>query len=131
MNLDRRFITYVGVGIINTIVDISILLALTKLIGLPVIMANIFSTTVALAVSYILNGKFTFDANQLTAPGKIATFIGITLTGLWILQPLLILGSQAALNHASYSLIVGKVLAIFVTTIWNYYWYHTHIFAED
>lgn len=141
--LQNKFVRFCLVGIVNTLVDVSIFLALRSA-GLHVVVANIISTSVGLAVSLLLNYHFTFKATQSLTPFKIALYIGVTLIGLWALQPVIITAvlhvDQAwhitalvsdRLGHASLlANTFAKLCSIVVTLIWNYLWYSRVVFAN-
>lgn len=126
-----RFAT---VGVVNTIVDFGILLILSLVVGLPVILANIFSTGIALTVSYTLNKRAVFGDNQATSLRQIASFITVTLTGLWIIQNIIIGLVFMPLSNVIDSelqaplLIATKLIASVVTMVWNYVLYRTIVF---
>lgn len=134
-----RFAT---VGIINTAIDILLFVSLRSA-GTPIVLANICSTSVALIASLILNNKYVFQGRNLT--WRIAVqYFAITLVGLWILQPIIITGVSRVNDHIGYiealfsdnghtellQTIIPKLVAIAVTTIWNYVWYSRVIFAQ-
>jgi putative flippase GtrA len=101
---------------------------------LSIFIANMISTSVALAVSYLLHSRLTFAANMTT--GTLAQFVLITLSGLWLLQPLVIVLLTPLLAailpfaaDAKLPIITAKFMSIGVTLIWNYTWYSRVIFA--
>ncbi len=61
--LDKSFITYGIVGVVNTIFGYSIMFGLTFLGVMPEI-ANALSYGLAFVLSYILNKKFTFSSQR-------------------------------------------------------------------
>lgn len=146
MRINFTFIRFLLVGTLNTLVDMSTFLALRHF-GAGIILANLWSTSIALIVSFILNSSFTFKTDSSARePRRAALFVGITLIGLWILQPLIIEGVLFANDrfavpksilesirrgaHIEAGDIVAKLAAIGVTLIWNYFWYSKVIFAK-
>ncbi|MDQ5982439.1 MAG: hypothetical protein QG549_436 [Patescibacteria group bacterium] len=129
-----RFIT---VGVINTLVDFSILLSLSLLLNFPVFIANVLSTSCALAVSYLLNKKAVFDTDEKHTARQIILFVVVTLTGLWVLQTLIILGvstlikSYASGIDTALAVVIGKVIATVVSLTWNYIWYSRVVFKKE
>lgn len=129
------------VGVINTLIDVVIFLILRQF-GLSVFVSNIFSTSVALMASFTLNRKFTFRSGAFDRR-TIMQFVGVTLIGLWLLQPLIIklvmaVDGQLGVTAAIASLIgyqsvladlVPKIASIAVTLVWNFVWYNKVIFA--
>src|ERR1700757_4897596 len=83
-------IRFAMVGIVNTIVDFGIFLSLASLFHVPTILANVISTSCALAVSYLLNKKAVFGNTDTHNYRQISLFIVVTLTGLWLIQSVVI-----------------------------------------
>ena len=129
-----RFIT---VGAINTLVDFGILLSLILLLNFPLLIANVLSTSCALAVSYLLNKKAVFDSDEKHTIRQIVLFLVVTLTGLWVLQTLTILGVRTLIESywsgidAALAVVVGKVVATVVSLTWNYLWYSRVVFKKE
>ncbi len=126
------------VGGVNTATDFGILFILVKALGVPVFAANIVSTSVAIGVSYLLNKKAVFGSNDQANKRQITLFIIVTLTGLWIIQTIIIaLVSQlfyVSLHtdaHNIFVLFVSKVLATAATLVWNYIWYSRVVFKKE
>ena len=129
--LSKQFGIFIAIGIFNTVLDIALYVTLHDGAGVPIVLANIISTSVALCGSYLLNSRFTFNSKELWNRQRITRFLGITLTGLWILQPLIIIGVITALAstfNESQTSIIAKLLATAVTTVWNYIWYKRVVF---
>ena len=125
----RKPLRFVLVGVLNTLIDFGILFALTAA-GLGLVPANMISTLVALAFSFFVNRSFTFGSSGNPA-WQAVKFLLVTLFGLWVLQPLVLLGGTALLDdplgpHAS--LLVSKVAATIVSMVWNYLLYDRFVF---
>ena len=115
------------VGILNTAVDVVLLFALTWA-GLPVVLANVISTSVALGVSFLLNRSYTFRDDGHRGR-QLALFLAVTLFGLWVLQPIIIYLCALTLTlDAGLELLIGKLAATVVSTIWNYVLYSRLVF---
>ena len=133
--LNASTVRFVLVGAVNTATDLCIYLLLREL-GLAIFWANLFSTTVALSVSFALNRSYTFKASGDKLRAQIVRFLPVTLIGLWVIQPLLIyaltptidrlLSSSALFDHTK--LLIPKLAATVVTLIWNYFWYKHYVF---
>lgn len=123
------------VGTLNTIVDLSVFLLL-RYLGLPIVVANLISTSAGLVLSYIGNRSFTFSSRQVRRihAGKQALlFLAVTGFGLWVLQPLVILALTGALGTAGRALgpltaVIPKLGGIAVGLIWNYTLYDRLVF---
>ena len=121
------------VGVVNTSVDFIILFILARIVGIPVVAANMVSTVVAVGVSYILNKKAVFNNVDKQGIGQVAVFIVVTLAGLWGLQSLVIIGVTSVLayiGNPELILFIAKILATVASLIWNYIWYSRVIFRK-
>ena len=135
-NKRRTKVRFAAVGVLNTCVDIGLYALLLPLLS-SILLSNTLSTTAGLLTSYTLNRKFTFNSRG-NKKREIILFLAVTLTGLWILQPLVIFVSTKLLEHTvsefySYSLVsilLPKLFATSVTLIWNYLLYKKYIFIE-
>lgn len=127
---------FIAVGGINTVVDFGVLLSLSLLLNFPVFIANIISTSCALAVSYLLNKKAVFDSDDKHSVRQIAIFLIVTLAGLWVLQALVIIGASELLKNlfigidTTVTVIVAKVIATIFSLTWNYLWYSRVVFRK-
>lgn len=131
MTITPTFVRFCGVGVINTVLDVGIFLAL-RTGGLGILPANIVSTTAALGLSYVLNKGYTFQTDGSFR--NLASFLTVTLCGLWIIQPLMIHAVRQFLldepNTASHNL-TAKMIAVGATFIWNYLWYSRLVFSKN
>jgi putative flippase GtrA len=122
------------VGVINTAIDFSILFTLVGF-GLPTIVSNFFSTSVALTFSFFANRSFTFKYQGKNSARQIVLFLVITTFGLWVIQPLIITGASWALNNISSSkylvLFISKLLAVCASLVWNYSMYRRFVFGDN
>jgi putative flippase GtrA len=145
----RTFVLFCAIGIVNTAVDLGIFVSLQQG-GLSIFLANIVSTSAALAVSYVLNRRFTFKSdNSSKKSGKktLLPFLAVTLTGIWLLQPAIIyavvhllgtdmarhlLGSWfgSAADYATFQALAGKLIATPATIVWNYVLYKKFVFTD-
>jgi len=120
---------FILVGILNTGIDFVVLFALTKA-GVELILANMISTSCALAFSFFVNRSFTFGSNG-NKYIQGAKFMLVTLTSLWVLQPVILLLITGALTPATgsdISLFGAKVVATVASMIWNYLFYDRYVF---
>ena len=131
MSRRTKPLRFLLVGVLNTLIDFGILFGLTAL-GLALVPANMISTAVALTFSFVANRSFTFGSSGNPLPQAIK-FLAVTLFGLWVLQPLVLLAGTALLDdpigpHAS--LLVSKVAATIVSMVWNYLLYDRFVFGS-
>lgn len=140
-------VRFVFVGIINTIVDFSILNILVFVFGLNNIIANTISVSVAMLVSYLLNQTIVFRYQGKNHAKNIVLFVAITAFGLFVLQNLVIylfvhlihfpadwatsiihtIGFEN-LSKEFISLNFAKAVATGVTMVWNYFMYKRFVF---
>ena len=125
-------IRFILVGGTNTAIDFGILFGLNAL-GLPTIPSNFISTSVALVFSFFANKKFTFKDNDSKDKTQFIKFLGITLFGLWAIQPAIIWLVSLILQPLNLNeyliLLTGKLLATCATLIWNYLLYRKFVYS--
>lgn len=121
------------VGGANTAIDFGVLFLLTFL-GLDKIVANYFSTSIALIFSFFANKSFTFKHKEGSARKQFILFLVVTLAGLWILQPIIIWISTATLEpyieNSAINLFIAKFIATIASLIWNYLLYSKLVFKK-
>ncbi len=129
----KQLLRFIAVGGINTGIDIALFSLLSVVFNFNVFVANMISTSAALAVSYVLNSHFTFKG--VRTPKTLLMFILVTLSGLWLLQPLVIVflaplieSSLPFFGNNELSTIAAKLISILATLVWNYTWYSKVIF---
>ncbi len=126
-------IRFIIVGGFNTALDFGILFLLTFL-GMDKIVANYFSTGIALIFSFFANKTFTFKHKSGNAKKQFALFLIITLIGLWVIQPIVIWVSTAALApyipNEAINLFIAKLIATVASLIWNYILYSRIVFKK-
>lgn len=127
-------IRFAFIGGINTAIDFVVLFILVGL-GVPTLISNIISTSTALTFSFFANKKFTFKATNKITRTQVLQFLGITLTGLWLIQPVIIFTVQFLFSgialDAYVVLFIGKFLATIVTLVWNYLLYRAFVFKKE
>ena len=124
---------FVLVGGANTALDF-ILLFLFVNLGVNKIVANYFSTGLALIFSFFVNKSFTFKNKDGNAKKQFAIFLLVTLSGLWVLQPIIIWASSPILepyiSDSNLLLFVAKLVASVATLVWNYLFYSRLVFKK-
>lgn len=126
----RRFII---VGLVATVIDFG-LLYVFKSMGLATIIANIMSTFIAFVFSFFANKHYTFQSTGGDLRREIILFTIVTLTGLWVLQSMVIAFVEPSLLvvfSAGVATFIAKLLATIVSTIWNYVLYSRVVFAHN
>ena len=127
-------VRYGIVGVANTALDF-ILLFLFVHLGINRIVANYFSTGIALVFSFFVNKSFTFKETDGNAKKQFIYFLIITAIGLWVIQPFIIWGVTSILDmhitSAAAVLFIAKCIASVATLIWNYLFYSRVVFKES
>jgi putative flippase GtrA len=112
------------VGVINTIVDFSLFSLGYFYFGLPIVIANVISWTVAVSGSYVMNSYFTFaiESGRKLRLKQYAGFVASQLGGL--------AANTATVLAGSYFMpvLAAKVLAIGVTFAVNFSLSHFAVF---
>lgn len=125
-------IRFVLVGTANTAIDFALLFGLVNFLGISIFFSNIISTSVALSFSFFANKKFTFKDNNPDAKKQLIKFLAITLTGLWIIQPIIIAITDMlffrSIGTNNIMLLSGKLMASCITLVWNYLLYRKFVF---
>jgi putative flippase GtrA len=127
--------SFACIGVVNTLVDFGLFSLGHFYFGLPIVVANLISWTIAVTGSYVMNALITFAAEsrrklRLKAylsfvAAQIAGFVADTTTVLAVvyLMPIVI-GKIFAIEPA----LVGKVLGIGVSFLVNFSVSHFWIF---
>lgn len=122
------------VGGANTALDFGILFILVFL-GLDKIPSNYISTSISFVFSFFVNKSFTFKSTGGNTKQQFTLFLVITLFGLWIIQPAIILTVERIMDNSglenSIILLIAKLLATAVTLVWNYVLYAKYVFKEE
>lgn len=136
------------VGIINTLIDLTILNVLRFRFGLPLIPANVASTSVAMTFSFFANRKMVFASKQRGVLLQAIIFLAVTGFGLYVLQNAVIkLLTDIWTAPVEWGLIVAgwlhltdflssefiavngvKAAAIATSMVWNYTMYKRVVF---
>ncbi|MDR1183813.1 MAG: GtrA family protein [Coriobacteriales bacterium] len=124
-------VRFVLIGGMNTILDFAILNILSMV--LSAVAANTVSTGITMAISFVLNKKYTFEANSKNYAREVFLFILFTLFGLWVLQNLVITGLLMAIpdNWPEVVRLNGaKLIATGVSMVWNFLAYKHIVFKH-
>lgn len=132
--LEREVVRFGLVGLVNTGLDLGIYFAL-QVGGTPVLLANLLSTSAGLAFSFVANRGFTFSERSSGRAGRqLALFILCTGIGLWLVQPLVILGmDRLLLPYAAlgaWQILIAKCVAIGFGMVWNWTLYNKVVFRS-
>ena len=122
------------VGVANTALDFVLLFILVNF-GLDKIVANYFSTSASFIFSFFANRSYTFkDRVSGNAKKQFILFILVSISGLWILQPVVILvvGFLASpyIHNDQFELFIVKIAATVASLTWNYIFYSLVVFKK-
>jgi len=111
-----KAVSFALIGVVNTLVDFGLFSLGYLYLGLPIVVANVCSWTVAVTGSYVMNSLITFAAEskrELRAK-TYASFVGFQLGGL--------VANTATVVVASYFIpvLLAKALAIGVSFLVNF-----------
>jgi putative flippase GtrA len=132
----RKAASFGVVGVVNTGVDFGLFWIGAQKFGLPLVVANIVSWTVAVTGSYVMNSMFTFAAESGRKLGWRAygTFIASGIVGLIAnTATLLIVAKHLAplvLADPSLQVAAGKVCSIGASFVVNFSLSHFVVFRR-
>lgn len=154
----KRFARFFAVGIWNTIVDLSVLTLMIKILDvqadqtLKLILANSVSATASMTSSFLLNRFFVFrDGGNPIHGKKIATFIVVSLIGAYGINNTvlnLVVLHADWLHNFTYSIVqtlsldsifsknfvtifTGKAVAGLSSMLWSFWAYGKFVFSKD
>ncbi len=127
----HRLARFAGIGVINTLLDFALFALLVRPLG--IVVAQIVASGISIAVSFVLNARFVFRAEELTW-GAAARFFGTNLVNLWLLQPVVILGIAALIGHtvrSDYAVeLLAKLGSVAVSMTINFLVYDRYIWPR-
>lgn len=142
---DKKATRFLVVGTFNTLLDFILLNILFQVVGLPLLLANSISVTVAVTGSYILNHKIVFrQQGGLTLKGY-GHFLLITGFSVLVIQNIVIFTAKhlfvvpedryiEILNHSVservLELNLAKVVAVLIGMVWNFLLYKYVVFKN-
>lgn len=132
----HRLVRFLLVGSVNTGVDLLVYVLLVSM-TVPLVLANLVSTSCGLLVSYLLNRAYVFGGgggSRLVRLRRVALFVITTGIGLWVLQPVVIVIVTGLLRPSQLPspllVLLPKLAATAVTLCWNYASYGLVVFAR-
>lgn len=112
------------IGVVNTIIDISIFTAAYKTFALPLIASNVFAWLVAVSASYLLNTSITFGRET----GGIFTwkdYSRFAISG--VIGAIVATATLVAMSHYT-AVFVAKLISIVAAFVVNFSVSHFIIF---
>lgn len=129
-----RKIRFSLVSMISTTIDFIILISLTSLLHFPLIGANFISTSTSFIFSFFASKKFAFKTPDHHIKHEAVKFILVTLSGIWLLQPLLMWLLEPVIRNFGVRgvlvIVTAKLIASLATFTWNYLFYTRLVFNK-
>jgi putative flippase GtrA len=120
----RRISCFLLVGMLGTLIDITLFTALHVWLGVPTLLANTISYSAGIVNNFVLHRRWTFAEQPRRAMRvQFAQFAGISLGALMLNNLLVLLLAPsfgALLAHAGYGALLAKVCATVVGAGWNF-----------
>jgi putative flippase GtrA len=111
-----RVARFSAVGVLNTLIDVGVFVALVWWVRMPIVPANLLAFAAALANSYVLNRSWTFrDSRAAASPENVARFVLFSCVG-----ALIATGALWLLRQAGLPVLAAKLLSVLVGMTWNY-----------
>jgi putative flippase GtrA len=118
-----RFIKFSLVGALGAIIDFTLLNVMRGIFGWPLILANTFSVSVAIASNFIWNRLWTYPESRTRKKRtQLPQFAVVNLVGL-LINNLIVVGVDSLLVSyvgEPWSYNIAKALAIGVVLFWNF-----------
>jgi putative flippase GtrA len=143
---NNRALRFLCVGVLNTILDFTLLNILYEIVGLSILVANTISVSIGITISYFLNHRVVFRHSQQTSLTSYGHFFLITGISVLIVQNLVIyivthlfkVGSTATteimsinIKTTTLELNISKAIAVVIGAVWNYLLYKFIVFPSD
>lgn len=138
-------VRFATIGVINTLIDFSLLNLLVHGFGLPRIPSNIVSASIAMIFSFTANRTVVFKAKDGNARRQALLFILVTMTSIYGLQNIVIFTLTELWTwplDTAYDIIgiveqdvfitnAAKVAATLASLVWNYVFYKQVVFKDE
>ena len=112
--MKKEFIRFGLVGVINTAVDFAVFVLLYRLADFDPLLANALAFLVAVTNSYLMNHHWTFQTGEDVSFSAYIRFVVLNAGGL-------VIGTLTiVLLEGTMPLEFAKIIAAFLTLIWNY-----------
>ena len=118
----REKIKFALVGGFNFLLDLVIYGLLANVLGVQIVVANVISTSICIAMSFILNYRFVWKSKKgakKTAP----RFVAVSLFSAWVVQSLTISVVAGIFGEGDVINLVAKMLGVGLGMITNYFGY--------
>ena len=121
-----KAVSFAMVGVVNTLIDLSVFFTLYYGLGAPLAPANVVAWFIAVSASYVMNSFVTFaaESGRQLRWRAYATFVVSGIAG--------VIGNTTALVVASYfvPVLVAKLMAVVVSFVINFSLSHFVVFRH-
>ena len=129
INIHKRFLTFISIGVFNTLLDIGLFTFLISIFGRnseKIVILNLISFSSIVIIAFYLNGKLTFKDKNLTKEKLIKYYISSSF-GMF-LNTLIV-----ALLMINFGLgtIISKIISACIVVFYNYIMSKKYIFGES
>lgn len=110
---------FIIVGIVGFLVNVLALMLLHQIVGLNLLVSQLFAAEVAIIVNFLFHNHWTYpDAKHSSTPKRLAEFHASSWSGSGIVTVILL--TLVAFVHIHYlvALAIGGIVAMF----WNFFW---------
>lgn len=105
------------VGVLATLIDFVVLIALTELGGWDPVLSAAVSFVVSVVFNYVASMRFVFTRREdLGRAEELVIFVALSVVGLLINEALMWLGTSAL----SFNYVLVKVVATALVMLWNF-----------
>lgn len=116
-NLIEQLLKFGIVGVVATVIDFGVMIALREGVGLTPVVASTISFCVSLVFNYVASMRFVFARrDDMGRAREFTTFLVLSLVGLGINALLMWAGTELA----TYDYRLVKVFATAVVMLWNF-----------
>jgi putative flippase GtrA len=117
----RKFLKYLGVGVIGTVADWVVFFTLIGLADIFYLYAVAFSYFVGTVINFFLNKHFTFNNKYKKIHFQFLSFALVALIGLGLNEALLFAFVHYVFASSSdLALMVSRVIVTFIVFVWNF-----------
>lgn len=116
-------VRYLVVGGFCFVVDVALLWLAHEIFGLPLAIATPLSFLASFAVTYTLQRIIAFDSDAKVVP-SVARY-----TALVVFNTVATTGIVWVVDQLGGGWLIGKVVAVVATTVWNFFAYRHWVFA--
>ena len=120
----RRAAGYLAVGLAGFAVDFGLLVLLREVFGAPIWLAATVAFWASLAVVFLANKYVTFDARG-AGPRQLVRYFLLLAVNYAVTLGVLALAERIGVGYQA-----GKVVAVAMTTVWNYFAYEFWVFRR-